>query len=278
MSKTSATQAGAYSINVDTAPGKATLLGGSTITGLPTDEKLTFTYSENHTESAPTYSYFSVAYSAGATINTVVNDLNSTFATQKAKLSASNEGGKLRITATEYGAAIYFRVINDRVVDSPASPSGGQIGFYSSADSSESRDEGADIAGSINNHAAVGKGYVLTANSGYAEDGLSISTTSAETGGFGTIAVSSGVAERLMATLEAYTDATGGILTSKEESLQTSVDSIQNRQKRVEESLGRKEIALRDKFTRLEILLGKLNAQSQYITTQLAALSASANK
>ncbi|MBZ0156297.1 MAG: flagellar filament capping protein FliD [Alphaproteobacteria bacterium] len=278
IGKTSATQAGTYSININTAPEKATLLGSSTITSLPTGEELTFTYSENHTESSPTYTYFSVTYSAGATINTVVNNLNSTFATQNAKLSASNEGGKLRITATEYGADIYFKVVNDRIVTSPDSLSGGQIGFYSSVDSAESKDEGADIAGSINNHAANGEGNVLTANSGYAEDGLSISTTSTQTGGFGTIAVSSGVAERLVTTLEAYTNATSGILSSKEESLQTSVDSIKEQQERIEERLINKEIALREKFTRLEVLLGKLNAQSQYITNQLAALSASAKK
>ena len=84
VSKTSNTQPGTYSVYISTAPQKATLLGGQTIasSGISADETLAFQYSGNKTASSPTYTNFSVSLSAGAGVNSIVNSLNSAFATQ----------------------------------------------------------------------------------------------------------------------------------------------------------------------------------------------------
>lgn len=265
VSKTSKTQAGTYSISVSTAPEQATLLGGQTIAsgGITLSEQLTFMFSKDKTASTPTYTTFSVSFNASTTINTIVDNLNSAFATQKVGLSASNESGKVRIKSTDYGADIYFKVTSDR------GDIAGQIGFKSDG---TSQDTGVDIVGMINGHVATGKGNTLTGTDGFPEAGLKISTTSNQTGGFGSISVSSGVADRLSSSIGSYTNSSTGIIKSRTDSIQKTVDTIKNQQARIEERLVTKEKRLRDQFVRLEILLSKLNAQSQYLTNQLSSI------
>lgn len=268
VSKTSKTQSGTHNISVTTAPEKATLLGSKTIAsgGITAAETLTFLYSANKTESSPDYTGFSVAFSANATISTIVNNLNSAFATNDAGLSASNESGKVRITSTDYGANIYFKVT------SSTGDVAGQIGFNTSLAGSND-DAGVDIVGTMNNRRATGKGNTLTGVAGWPEEGLKISTESNQTGGFGTIRISSGVADKLPSILDTYTNSSTGILKSKEQSIQKTVDNVKAQQERIEKRLITKEQRLREQFARLEVLLGKLNTQSQYITNQLAQIT-----
>jgi flagellar hook-associated protein 2 len=268
VTKTSATQTGTYSVSIATAPEKATLPGGQTITsgGISADETLIFMYSNDKTESIPTYTNFSVDLSAGATVNSIVNSLNSAFATHDAGLIASNENGNVRITSTDYGADQYFRITSDK------GNIAGQIGFNPDGTSA---DAGVDVVGSINGHATKGVGNQLLSKSGFAEDGLTIAIESAQTGGLGTVTISSGIADRLPASLATYTDSTKGILKSKNASMQTSIDTIDSQVQRMEERFTRQEQDLKDRFARLETLLAKYNSVSQYLTTQLASLSSS---
>jgi flagellar hook-associated protein 2 len=266
VSKTKNTETGTYSVNITTAPEKATLLGGQTIAsgGISADETLTFLYSNDKAESIPSYTGFSVALSAGATANSIVNSLNSAFATHEVDLTASNEGGKVQITSTEYGADQYFKVT------SSTGDVAGQVGFK---DDGTSEDTGVDVVGTINGHATTGTGNQLTSKSGFAEDGLTITVDSSETGGLGTITISSGIADKLPASLATYTDASSGILKSKESSIQKSIDDIESQIERMEDRFAREEETLRERFTRLETLLAQYNSVSQYLTVQLSALS-----
>lgn len=265
VSKTSATQPGSYSLSVATAPQKATLLGGQTIPGggITLAETLTFVYSSNHKSSLPTNTSFAVALNAGSTVNTIVDNLNSAFATKGVGLAASNENGQVRIQTTSYGADMYFQVASNQ------GNVANQIGFTSTGSSNS---VGVDIAGSINSHVATGLGNVLTGTSGFPEGGLKISLDSNQTGGFGSIAVSSGVSDRLASSVEAYTNATKGILKSKTDSLQKSVDDLTAQQQRIQDRLAAKEKRLRAQFASLETLLSKYNTQGQYLSSQLGSL------
>jgi flagellar hook-associated protein 2 len=266
VSKTAKTQTGTYSVYINTAPQKATLLGGQTIdaAGISANETLTFRSSEDKTEGSPIYNSFSVSLSAGAGVNSIVNSLNSAFATHKAGLTASNEGGKIRITSTSYGADQYVRITSDK------GNVAGQVGFNADGTSEST---GVDIVGTINGHAAKGVGNELTSNSGLAEDGLTITVDSTQIGGFGTVAISSGIADKLPASLATYTDASRGVLKSKEDSLQKSADAIDSQIQRMEDRFTKEEQNLKDRFTRLETLLQQYNATSQYLATQLGTLT-----
>ncbi|HDH53042.1 MAG TPA: hypothetical protein ENH24_00985 [Nitrospirae bacterium] len=129
-----------------------------------------------------------------------------------------------------------------------------------------------DIAGSINNHVATGDGNVLTATAGFPEEGLGISTTSSRTGGFGTISVSLGIADRLPSVLDSYVNSDDGVLKSKESSLQDSIDNLTSRIERMSKKIEDKQERLLAEFTRLEVLLSKYDALAQYLTNNLAAL------
>ncbi len=256
-SKTSKTQAGTYGVSISTAPEQATLLGVNDLssTGLANQEILTFKYSTDHTETDKTFSAFSVTLAQFSTINSIVSTLNSGFATNDAGFTASNSNGQLKITSTEYGEDIWFKITSDQ--------------DYAIA---SDEDDGVDIAGSINGHVASGVGNVLTAGSGFPEEGLKISTTSSQTGLFGTISVSKGIADLLPSILDSYVNNDSGILKSKESAMQASIEDIESRIRRMESKLEDKEDRLRAQFARLEVILAEYDTTSQYLTNMFAAL------
>ncbi len=268
VSKTTKTQTGSYSVYISTAPQKATLLGGQTIapSGIAADETLNFKYSDGKTAADPFYTSFSVGLSAGAGMNSIVNNLNSAFATHNVGLTASNESGKLRIISTSYGADQYFKVTSDK------GNIAGQVGFN---DDGTSENAGADVAGSINGHAAKGIGNQLTSKSGLGEDGLTIAVDSTQAGGLGTITISSGIADKLPASLGTYTDSAKGVLKSKSDSMQKSIDTIDSQLQTMETRFTQEEQDLRDRFARLETLLQQYNTTSQYLAMQLGTISSS---
>src|SRR6185295_18828950 len=153
---------------------------------------------------APITTAFSVTLLAGSKINDVVNALNSTFSKTGASLSASNDGGRVKLTSRDYGKDIRFTVVSDQA---GASQTGiGSVGLTG---------QGVDVAGTLNGHAAIGKGNLLISQSGFPEDGLSITTETTTTGLFGTIAVSRGIGDRLVGSLATYTDPLTGVFTGK---------------------------------------------------------------
>jgi len=264
------TSAGRYGLNITTAPQKA-LLGGATdatfqdlsTTGLTLAETLSFSYSGDYTATTPATTSFSATLSAGLKINDIVSTLNSTFATQKVSLSASNDSGKLKITSKDYGKDIRFTVVSDQAPLAVTQTGIGSVGLTA---------QGADIAGTINDHSAIGRGNVLKSNSGFREDGLVISTESASSGLFGTIAVTRGVGDQLVSSLAAYTDPTVGILTSKSKGLQGTVDRLKKDIEKFNARIEQDGERFRSQLIRLESLLGKFQATSNYLTNQLANL------
>ncbi|MEO5954704.1 MAG: flagellar filament capping protein FliD [Nitrospiraceae bacterium] len=265
---TANTAAGRYGLNITSAPQKATL-GGSTdatfqdlsTTGLTSAEVLSFSYSGNYTDTIPATASFSVSLSAGLKINDIVSTLNSSFATQKVGLSASNDNGKLKITSKDYGADVRLTVVSDQA---GATQTGiGAIGLTA---------QGADIAGSINDHSAIGRGNVLTSNSGFGENGLAISMDSASTGLFGTIDVTRGVGDRLVSSLATYTDPSVGILIAKSNGLQKNVDRLTSDITKLQARITASGDDFRAQLVRLETVLSKFHETSNYLTTQLANL------
>jgi flagellar hook-associated protein 2 len=262
------TVAATYGIAVSVTPAKAVIGGASDVTmqnlsstGLTNAEVLSFTFSGDYTATSPTTTSFAVTLTAGAKINEIVSALNSAFATQKVGLSASNDSGRLKLTSTNYGKDIRFTVVSNQAGST-------QTGIGSVGRTAQ----GVDIAGTINGHSATGKGKVLTSNSGFGEDGLSISTETTSTGLFGTIAVSRGVGDRLAASLDTYTNPTSGIFIGKTNSLQATVDRISKDVAKIDDRIAKEGERLRAQLIRLESVLGKFQATSNFLTNQLSKL------
>jgi flagellar hook-associated protein 2 len=267
-SLTAKTAAGTYGVAISAAPQKATLGGASdaafqdlSSTGLTSAEVLSFTFSGNYTATSPTTTSFAVTLTAGSKINDIVSALNSAFATQKAGLSASNDSGRVKLTSSDYGKDIRFTVVSDQAGTTQTGI--GSVGLAA---------QGADIAGTINDHSATGKGNVLTSNSGFAEDGLSISTTATTTGLVGTIAVSRGVGDRLSATLDAYSNPTSGIFTAKATGLQGSITRISGDITKINDRIVKEGDRLRAQLVRLEGVLGQFQATSNFLNNVLSKL------
>jgi flagellar hook-associated protein 2 len=218
VSQTDKTLVGPYAINVTTAPQRASFTSATQLqaSGLGAAELLTFSFTANATSSTPTTSSFSVSLAQNDTINTVVNKLNSAFATNSVALEASQTNGQLVIQSKAYGADVRFTAVSDRVADTTSTDIGTTAHTLT----------GVDVAGSINNHTATGKGNTLTGLSGTPEAGLVLSTTATTPGSYGAITVSSGVADRLKRALTGLLDPTTGVLKSRQDSLQHSIDKL----------------------------------------------------
>ena len=262
------TAAGTYGIQITVAPQKAVVGGASdgtmqdlSTTGLTAAEVLSFTFSNNYTATNSSNTSFAVTLTAGSKINDVVSALNAAFATQKVGLSASNDSGRLKLTSTDYGKDIRFTVVSNK---STTTQTGiGTVGRTA---------QGVNVAGTINNHPSTGTGKVLTSNSGFAESGLSISTSTTATGLFGSIAVSRGVGDRLVSSLSAYTDPQSGIFISKTNSLQGNIDRITSNINDINDRITKEGDRLRAQFVQLETVLGQFQATSNFLTNQLSKL------
>jgi flagellar hook-associated protein 2 len=262
--RTTATQAGEYSVNITRVAEQAIVEGDQAIqaSGLTAQELLTFTFYEDATNSAATPKTFNVTLTAGSTINQVVNTLNSAFKTQGVDLTASNNSGKLRVASNSYGDDYRLTVVSDKA--SAAAQTGiGQV---------PKTDTGVDIAGFINSHLATGKGKTLTAAAGFKEEGLQISSTTTTTGLKGTIAVSDGIAHQIQTYLKKVTDPDDGTIKSKQDSLQKIIDDTSKQITRTEDRLVKNAEALQRQMVQLEKVLRSLNSQSNFLNIQLSQL------
>ncbi|MEW6542414.1 MAG: flagellar filament capping protein FliD [Nitrospirota bacterium] len=262
VSKTGSTQPGTYSIEVTTVPTKATITAGSAVpdAGITSAETITVSLYSNATSATDTPIATSVSFAAGSKISDIVNGLNSAFATDGIAASASNSSGTLKITATNYGDD-YKLVAFSNVA------AANQSGIGTTTLTST----GVDVAGRINSHPATGVGEVLTSDSGFGESGLKIKAPVTAVGSYGTVTVSSGIADRMADLLESAVKSTGTIQT-RVNGLGESIAQIDKDITRKATELIRKEAALREQFARLETLLGQYQTQSQSLTSALAGL------
>jgi flagellar hook-associated protein 2 len=260
--KTSATRAGKYSVYINTPPAQATfesteVIGG----GIALDETLTFSFTEEATGAVPSVTAFTVNLSAGDGITAVINKLNSTFSARGVGLTATNNEGRVKISSTGYGDDVKFTVVSDR-----------DMANQSGIGTSMITRTGTDIVGTINGHAALGKGKYLTGITGFDEAGLQISTTSTTAGGKGYVSVSSGIAAQLSDQLEYITDPFRGTIASRNDALRDVIDDIDDRIEIKERRLEIMEESLRKEFANLEVLLSSMQAQMDYLSSQLNSL------
>jgi hypothetical protein len=219
---------------------------------------LTFTFTDEATEAAPTVTAFTVNLSSGDTINTVVSRLNSKFSSEEVEMLASNNGGMVKITTTDYGNDMKFTVVSDKAA---ANQTGVGTTMLTRT--------GTDVVGTINGHAGYGDGKYLTGANGFDEEGLKISTTTTAVGGKGYLYLSSGVAAQLITQLESIIDADEGTIAYRNDAFQDIIDDIDDQIETKERRLENLEESLRKQFVNLEVLLSSLQVQADYMSTQL---------
>ena len=178
------------------------------------------------------------------------------------------ENGHLEIRSTLWGS-------NSKVeLDTEPSASANTILGLSDG----SGEVGVDVAGTINGEPATGVGQILSGNEGNSTtDGLKIKVTLTSDqigeGDEGTLTLTKGYAAIIGGSLEQYTDATTGILSTRAKTIQTQIDNIQKQIDNMEALLEKKREQLYDKFTRMEEALGQLQSQKNALSALFGSLA-----
>jgi flagellar hook-associated protein 2 len=261
-SKTSATQPGTYSINVDSLAQQATAIGNQIIASLSDDETLTIEYG---TATA------TVSLLQNDSLAAVLSKINSAFSAQSLAVTATDDGtGKIKIATNNYGSSQSITVFSDR--DSAS----GTTGFGTAP----ATVFGTDIAGTINGNAALGNGLTLTGANGESEEGLSFSIAQALTGSYGTITVApiiNGVAGSsllmgMTSIMKGITDPLSGSIHNATDGLNQSIRSLNDEISSYQDRLDKERQMLTDQYNQADEALRLLSVSQANLQSQLSSL------
>lgn len=146
-------------------------------------------------------------------------------------------------------------------------------------------DSGADVAGTIGGEEAHGEGQILVGGPEEPEDpgawdtlGLRLLVTltpaqlAAQGGAQGSVTLSAGVGALFTQEIERLTDATDGLLSERERTVNRQIDSLEDQIDRIDARLEKRRRLLEEQFSRLEAAVASLQAQSSFLSGQLAGL------
>jgi flagellar hook-associated protein 2 len=134
---------------------------------------------------------------------------------------------------------------------------------------------GQDVEGTINGEKAKGEGQILTgdhSNTYTADLKLKITATPDQiiSGAEGTILFNKGVAALVDEKLSRYTDYYTGMIKTKSDSLQKTVDNIAKQIDELQKQQERKRASLYKQFQAMEEALAKMQSQQQYLAAAIA--------
>ncbi|MEO1079342.1 MAG: flagellar filament capping protein FliD [Pseudomonadota bacterium] len=130
---------------------------------------------------------------------------------------------------------------------------------------------GQDVAGRIGGVAATGDGQTLTGAVGSIAAGVALTVTGGSLGNRGILNVSEGIAQSLDTVLDGLLGG-DGILGSRTDGLQTSVDRLADERDALDLRLQALEARYRQQFNALDSLLASISSTSDFLTTQLATI------
>ena len=249
---------GNYSVTVYQPATQGTVTGNQVISssGISLDETLTFTMGD---ETAI------VNLTANDKLADIVEKINNKMIDIDLSIRAyTSNDGKLMLKTVDYGEDAAFSVISNRSGDTST-----QTGIGTS----ERTGTGIDVDGTINGYSARGKGQELTGATGTPVDGLKIKVAGNNTGLVGIINLTQGVGDQIYRLIERYTNSSNGLIKARTEGIEDNIESIGERIENYNTRLKSKENSLRAQFTKLETLLSQYQAQSQYLSIQIAQLS-----
>ncbi|HEY5763201.1 MAG TPA: flagellar filament capping protein FliD [Rhodocyclaceae bacterium] len=195
----------------------------------------------------------SAANSFGTGSSIAVNGLGADALLGVARTATAGAAGTLSITSTNYGSTSTLAGLS--VDASLVTP--GSIDTASAS--------GVDAAGTLGGASATGSGQVLNAA------GLSVVVTGGATGNRGSVSFDRGFASQLDTLLTSALSSTG-LLESRVQGIQSSIDSIGDNRELIERRLVSIEARLRRQFTALDTLIAGLSQTSNFLQQQLATL------
>ena len=127
--------------------------------------------------------------------------------------------------------------------------------------------------GTINGVTALTSGATLIGASGDNSFGLKLSVTGTATGSRGTVTFSRGLAGELSTMIGGWLDSTTGILTTKTDGIQSSIDGLKDKYDNLNAKLPAIEQRYRTQYAKLDALLSSMQSTSSYLTQQITALN-----
>ena len=136
--------------------------------------------------------------------------------------------------------------------------------------------EGEDVAGTIGNVEAKGRGQLLVGAEGSNAEGLRIFVTLAENDLLdneeATVKISKGVAVKLGDKLDKLNDPLGGNVKRATDDITGQMSSFDDQIKRLNKRAESKRSRLQNKFAKLDSTMGRLKSQQNYLSQQLSAM------
>jgi flagellar hook-associated protein 2 len=179
-------------------------------------------------------------------------------------ITATDDGsGHLVLSHDNYGSNYSF------TISESAATSGNKL--WTGGD--QTVNNGVDVVGTINGEAATGSGQILTGDDGENNvDGLVIKYTGTDENlDAGEVKLTLGTAELFDRVLFNITDSYDGYVGFKLDSLQDSINSYETKIEEMEARLDRKMELMINRFVAMEIALGQIQSQSQWLTGQINA-------
>lgn len=218
------------------------------------------------------------AATAGESLTSIADGLNTLLAAGGHALLASVQGNALVLSTTAYGASAKFEVRSSAV-------GGGQTGIAAVAGSYETR-SGTNVTGTINGVAATGTGQLLTAApTDETLWGLSIriTATAAEvTAAGGALSLGDfdyvpGLAQRLASAGAYAVDAVSGTITNAIEGRNRTITDLEEQISAWDRRLALRQATLRRQFSAMETALSSMRQQSDWLAGQVNQLAANWN-
>jgi flagellar hook-associated protein 2 len=214
-------------------------------------------------------------YSSGAELaqdveDTINGDANLSALGVEVEWMDNGDTGYLLISTKAYGSKESVTI--DSSTDATAHSVLGLTGGVA--------DAGEDVAGTINGELAKGVGQNLTGNSDNATTAdlkLKITATPDQiiSGTEGTIFFNKGIASLVDDKLSRYTDSYEGIIKTKTDSLQKTIDGIASQITEMEAAQERKKASLYKQFQAMEEALASLQSQQQALTSYFGSSGSS---
>jgi len=260
-SSTDSTVAGRYSINISQMATQGSFVGtgaaGLIITASSNDS-LTLSIDDVSGTIKIAAGVYATAADLAAEIQSKINGL-SAFSSAGIEAAVTESGGILTIGSNRYGSS--------STVDSISGNAAAGLALTGGTATS-----GIDVAGTLGGYTATGSGQILTGSSGSPVEGLSLAISGGATGGRGALTYSVGVANLLYDNMDSWLDSTNGIIKSKTDSINASIDNLQDSLDRENRRLIKTEERLRLQYVGLQSLLDSMQGVSSFLDSQTIGL------
>ena len=204
-------------------------------------------------------------YTPGSLAKTIQNRLMEDKVLGRRGIQVREEEGRLKIVSSTYGS--------NSTIDVEAG-SGMDLASLGLVDGTSTAGE--DVAGSIGNVEAKGRGQLLAGAEDSNTEGLRIFVTLGENDLLdeeeATVKISKGVAVKLGDKLSKLNDPLGGNVKRATDDITGQMSSFDEQIKRLNERAESKRSRLQNKFAKLDSTMGRLKSQQSYISQQLSAM------